>query len=633
VKKERLRPGQLSALDVCIDRLAEGESHTAIVLPTRYGKSDLMRLIAHEATAQHFISGAIAFSPYESLTKQLVKVDKVQEMVMRYGLDFGRAFKIRQLRSFNELKPFSNGEYLLAANIQLAYQENIGSFLQLADYEKRITNLPLALMIDECQFVSEQKKWGEFLAEAVKVGCLLILMTATPIREDGETIPGFDVEILNSEDERRFFWSDAGDGKHNRIDVWDGARQLVRLKAHHETTFKEAWDEDPSPLCFLSREIVDMEVNPNGEDEPTMLSQLTDSQSKKCLGRVTRDATFIELGVRKMLECLAAKKRLNKRCAAIVFTGNDQQWSVRDNEHAETVKEQIESCGRSYLDFDPEVMIVTMKTGKDEAKAEKKLDVFVGNEKREGRGDILIVKNIGGAGLDCPRLKVVLDLSPVRSVASVIQRLTRVATPYEGISVADVVTARDQRMEALWSRFIVEQGGELDHSDIWVPDIKVRTYLKEKEERKDDSEILLGSTEFSGYDDSKGNIGKLENYAAIRWLMNEFPEVGGRYTKAELSAKVARLSSLSTPNPEPTRAFRSLDNDIREGHQQLNTTANEIVMQRLGGLYNRDKYEREQKDIWKRTYQSVGLPIGTHLDAIVERNTIAQLQEAMERLR
>jgi hypothetical protein len=632
MNRERMRKGVRSAFDVCMDRFTSGYSHTAIVLPTRYGKSDLARLLAHEAQRLKIVSGAIAFSPYDSLSRQLVGMRKIQEMAMRYSLDFPQAMRIRQMKSFAELAPFSNGEYLLSANMQLAYEENFGVFQELVVFERRRTGLPILLIVDECQFVSEAKKWGEFLQKAAEIECLLMLMTATPIREDGDSIPGFEAEILDEEDERRWLSYDAGDGLNNRIDVWMGSRRLVRLKAHHETTFKEAWNEDPSPLCHLNREVIDTEVLKNGEDQGVRLSQLSDTEARKLLGKATRDPVFVEQGVRKMLELLSTSQSINAGCAAIVFTGNDQSWSERDNEQAEAVKEMIEDLGESYLGRDPEVSIVTMKSD-SKTKPSKRLETFVGNEIRDGHGDVLIVKQIGGAGLDCPRLKTLLDISPVRTVASVIQRLTRVATPFEGIEIANVIGPRDPRYECLWRRFIVEEGGELDRSDLWIPDIKIGSYLKPKPDSKPEDDLLLGGSELAAYDDSKGNIGQMERYAQIQALLKEFPELAAKKTKAMLSEAVGRLTFIRGYEDQHPAGYRCIGKDLEDSYSRLNETANEIVMSMLNGQYRREDYESKQISLWTGVYREAGIPRGTKLRAIVELTTLAKLQSIMERMK
>lgn len=630
MNEDRFRPGQLDAFNVCIDRLTNQEQYTAIVLPTRYGKSDLIRLVSFEARQRGLISGAIAFSPYSILTRQLIKQDKVNEMTLRYGLNIEHALKVRQLKSFSELRPFSNQEYLLSANIQLAHKNNIDNFLYLVDFEQRRTNLPLLLIVDECHFVSEDQRWGQFFDIAVTKGCLLIFMTATPVREDGSAIPGFQKEIINEEDERRWITYDAGDGVNNKIDVWDGIRSLVELVPNHKTTFKEAWDEDPAPLCHLSREIIDIDIHQNGDDT-RKLSELPDTAAMKELSKIVRDHTFIEQGVRKMLEALAKNQRVNRKCAAIVFTGNDQSSTRIDNEHAKKVRRIIENCADNILGYQPDVAIITMKEAEDDD-ASKAMERFVGNESRDGRGDILIVKQMAGAGLDCPRLKVMLDLSTVRTVTSVIQRMTRAATPFDGIKIADIITPDDPRMRAIWQRFVVEEGGSIDRSSLWTKDTFIKSYLKPKEPGDPESAMMLGDAGLSGYDDSHGNIGNLQNYPMVQRFIDEFPTVGTTLTKADISKKLMNVIGL-LPMTDTERTRRNLDRDIIAKREEIADVVKNITTALAGPyIFNKEKWSQTIPNVWRTLYDKAVVPHGIELNQIVEYSTLTKLLEFANQL-
>ena len=46
----------------------------------------------------------------------------------------------------------------------------------------------------------------------------------------------------------------------NVADIYEGKRRVYKLKAHHETTFRDAWATDPPVLCHISRIAFDIEV-------------------------------------------------------------------------------------------------------------------------------------------------------------------------------------------------------------------------------------------------------------------------------------------------------------------------------------------------------------------------------------
>jgi hypothetical protein len=623
VNLERFRIGQRLAYDVCLTRFASRESYTTIVVPTRYGKSDLMRCIAYTATADRIISGAIAFTPFQTLTTQLVAKKKVLEMALRYGLeDDSRVTNVRQLISFSEHQPFSNGEYLLAANMQLAMRDNISLFRDLVDHQRYETGLPLALFFDECQFISEQKRWGEFVHIAADMGCVLALMTATAIRDDGDEIPGFYRERLARTDEERYRVYDAGDGKQNWRERWIGGRELYKLTAHHTTTFKDAWDENPSPLCHLSREIIDIEVDHRGET--SRLSELSPSLARTLLPDITRDPDFVERAVRKFLELLRDMQTVNSRCAGIVLTGSDRLRSGRDNEHAEAVKDVILQCGEAYLGKRPVVQIVTMKTTEDQRPADR-LAQFV-----SGAGDALIVKVMGAAGLDAERLKVMLDLSTVRTVAAKVQAWMRVATPMDGLTIGHVVMPADPLGALIWQRFIVNEGGELDETTQWIPELLLTRELVPKPEPDDGpSSVTLGDSQLGGYDDSHGNIGDLGLYDRVSQFIERYPLVLKSYTKAELAPGMADMFAGQTARVGASDTSQGvLNHSIDKLRAGINADAERILKTRMGALgrgYSHAWWVDESTRLFREAYIACGVPKGIRLKQIVNLETLQRL--------
>lgn len=634
MRLDKFRPGQLRAFDVCMTRLARAETHTTIVLPTRYGKSDLMRCVAYAATSDRVISGAIGLSPFQLLTEQLVNKDRVTAMVLRYGLDYERAQNIRQLKSFTEIDPFSNHEYFLAANMQLGMRDNTSTFRALADHEHHKTSLPMALFIDECHFIGQHKRWGEFLSVAVDAGCLLVLLTATPIRDDGDQIPGFERETLSRTEAAKYFWWDAGDGKNNLIEEWRGAREVVKLKAHHITTFKEAWDEKPSPLCHLSREVIDIDVV-NAAGESTRLSALSVSKGREVLTAVTRDPQFLELAVWKFLEVLREVQAINPRCAGIVLTGNDQSVSdSRDNEHAEAVKALIRQCGEEYLGHAPSVTIVTMKTTEDDRPVDK-LNKFVGDDAHDGRGDVLIVKRMGVAGLDAARLKVMLDVSVTRTVAATVQGWMRVGTPYEGLAIGHVIMPADPLGSEIWQRFIVAEGGQIDEAAEWVPEECVDAYLKPKPDDTREAATTIGDSEFASYDDSHGNVGDMGSYDAVSRLIIALPDLAKLYTKAQIAAG---LTPIIQPHQtdQVAPAFvrhRPLDAKIDELRGVINKTADDIIRTRYrdrGTVYTGEQWASDRRELFTRMYRTCHILKGTKLSQIVNVDTLQKLRAFLD---
>ena len=69
--KDKFRLGQRDAFDETVLRIQhQQESHTAIVLPTRYGKSDYMRMTGLHLLHQGAVSGVMVMTPSRVLRNQ-----------------------------------------------------------------------------------------------------------------------------------------------------------------------------------------------------------------------------------------------------------------------------------------------------------------------------------------------------------------------------------------------------------------------------------------------------------------------------------------------------------------------------------------------------------------------------------
>lgn len=624
---DRFRDGQRAAFNICMDRIIAGEQTTSIVLPTRYGKSDLMRCVAFEASRQGAVAGSAMLSPGTILRDQGVKPDKVADMARRYELDMREALLVRTMRSPFE-QPFPNGEYLISSTFELATRR-IDQFAMLANSIRYTTGKPLLLFIDECHEASEQKRRGEFVSALLSECAQFVLVTATPIRADKEIIPGFRVRVLDEDDACRFVVSDAGDGVHNRIDVYEGRKDLVVLDADHVTTFKEAWNENPSPLCHLSREVVDVDISELDGEEPKRikLSEAPMTTARRLLGKATRDRRVMARAVDLLVDNLLLAKRANSRCAAIVFTGNDDADS-QDNAHARKVKALIEASQKRYK-ASLDVQIVTMKSeSADDEKATQLIQRFVGTDGDNGKGDILIVKQMAGRGLDSPRVKVVLDLSSVRTVSSVVQRIMRCATPYQNMTVGVVVTLADPMMSAIWKQQVSDEGGEEAGEWRQVDMEWQRDYLKEKGE-DNGKDYLIDDADLAVYDDSHGHLGDMGLRPDVERICVAFPEMAAIMTRPEIQR---RWISADSGRLDPIEQMVTVDKEIVELRLDINERAKGNA-----GPYP-GKENKAAANIWSArlreehriSKQAAGLDPGIQLEHITSVDDLRRVLNVLE---
>jgi hypothetical protein len=524
-----------------------------------------MRCVAFEAKRTGLVAGSIALSPGLVLRDQIVKADKIADMARRYEIDQRQAMRVRTMRDPFE-QPFPNDEYLISSTFELATRR-IDIFSKMADSISYTTGRPVLFFIDECHEASEQKRRGDFVAEMVNKGAMFVLVTATPIRADKEIIPGFRSRVLDERDARRFVSTDAGDGVNNKIDVYEGRKELVVLDADHITTFKQAWNEIPTPLCHLSREVIDVDLA-TIDDESTTTKKLSESsptEARRYLGKAVKNTEVMARAVDLLVDHLMNAKRVNPRCAAIVFTGNDEATDNENNAHAKRVKALITESQRRYK-ANMDARIVTMKTdNQDDEKSAKAIQDFVGTDEDNGRGDILIVKQMAGRGLDAPRVKVILDLSSVRTVASVVQRIMRCATPYHGWQVGTVITMADPMMSAIWKQQISDEGGD-DVGDWRERDMEwKREYLKEKQER-DDQHFFIDGADLGVYDDSHGYIGDMGLRGDVDKICMAFPEITARLTRPEIQR---RWCGVNAGELDPVEPVVTVDAEVQRLRREI----------------------------------------------------------------
>ena len=282
-----------------------------------------------------------------------------------------------------------------------------------------------------------------------EAGAFLVLLTATPYRTDKSHVEGFEYKEV----ERDTHIARLGSG------LWEEEHIRYELKPDHMTTFKQAWSERPQSLCFLARVTIDPPLNRyqtlTGERrEGRLLSQLSNADALRTLGRLVRDPDFIRDAAATFMDVLGNRRAVFGETAGIVYVGSDEPGDD-PNAHAVQVADAL-------LALDPRLDIVIATATTDDAP--ERLRAF-----QQGAGDVLIVKQMGGVGMDVPRLKVCLDLSTIRTLNAYVQRSCRILTmwnptgdPEDMVRTATYITPADAPSKALWDEFVEKEGGNAE---------------------------------------------------------------------------------------------------------------------------------------------------------------------------
>ena len=468
IDQSNFRPGQRLAVAKIVERVRAGHtenSHTAIVLPTRYGKTDVMRVSALMLIPT-YISRALILVPNNYLRAQAVDGGKWQKSASRYNLSVGSQPIAIEEATRAPTPPFPRHNSLFVSmTIQMA-QRYKDLLVDWVDSEKYRYGVPPLVFVDEAHTGSTENEWGRCVNELAKAGAFVVLLTATPFRTDREQIPGFELEQVDVD---RVIRRRRSADDPELWDVFEGRRQIYKLKAHHTTTFREAWaTQDPPVLCDITRRPFDVEVEEidplTGEVKlERVLSKLPADKSGKVLDVELRKPRIINQACEILVRMLTVRQKEEPETAAIVFVGNDKPGDEQDNRHAQDVKAAIERLSPNF-----NIEIATSST----RQADKTIERFV----QQTDIDVMIVKQMAGLGVDCERLKVCLDLSNVRTLNAFIQRVTRIATVWDRRAItgnewdinyhADYITPDDIIGKRLYEHFIRDQGGGSTREDL-----------------------------------------------------------------------------------------------------------------------------------------------------------------------
>lgn len=454
----------------------------SIVLPTRYGKSDLARLVTYAgcfgleledgSVIRPFISHVLFLTHRNFLRKQIRNVEKWEGCKKRQGIISPDVPRMSDIDSSpghpRNIAP--NGEQFLCTSINNV-ANNLEAFSDWVSF-KRQNGLPVLVFADEAQFFGEEEgrssetlKWGEALVELAEQGANVITMTATPVRADKKLIPGFKQLITQEGEERNLKVVTKREllvDEHGNVQYDSENKPLYRvsyedrrqtsdyfeLLPDFEVERREAWQN--KYLCQLNRNTVEISMT-NGE----MLHELSPQVCRRELGHVLRRDDVITECLRRAVDELKAYRRdVLPKAGMIVFASNEKQGDSQVDQIKTILRQKHSSLT---------VREATQNSGGQDA-----IDEFVA-----GHFDILILKQMAGAGLDAERCKVICDLSPVRQLASCEQRWNRAATPTRGkggkrVTVASVVMPRDTLSDTIFRTIYTEEGGESKRTQVEV---------------------------------------------------------------------------------------------------------------------------------------------------------------------
>ena len=616
------RKGVKKCIKTTMDRIDRGEKYTTNVLPTRYGKSDVIRVCAIWAYKAGSAGVSIVLSPNKVLRDQINDNARFRATLDRYDISSEglRKFTLRNIVSYQQI--CANEEMLISSTMQLV-AKNPDLFEAWVDHIIHKTGKPPIIFIDEAHTGSEDNTWGDVVVRMVDHGAKAVLLTATPMRSDGRAIPGFDVEIISEEPVSPRTWKPVPDKPEKiQIDIWNGLKRRIKLVANHETTFRQAWQE--KTICDISRVAFDVNMSQifeSGITEDTKLSELLPLDARNQLRNVTKDSGFIRATVARLVTEL---ERFGEHSAAIVFCGNDQSrlgdTSNSEDEAANSKKIDAHAKKiRKYIEQEKSELNVVIATSSDGNEGSGLIDKF-----SRGVGDVLIVKQMASLGLDVPRMKVCLDLSSVRTPAAFVQRVMRVATLHKPYTHAVYIHPADCVSIALFEELIRGEGGEFGISELELVD----SYIKDREDVQRQQDVYtINEIVETDFGDTLGNKTSKDNIPSVEALLSIFPELNNVMTRPQIAERALNfkfVGEVKKSVSDTSDQCADLRNDINE---KISSLCGKYVK---GDAEAAKRYGRERSILYNKMKERCGINISIKLGDINDIKTLQNMKLVLD---
>jgi hypothetical protein len=584
------------------------------VLPCGYGKSLLIHGIAIDARAQGLAACTLVLNDTEYLRDQMLDKDKVAD-TMRI-LD-ARPFVLRALER-QGVRYNANGETLLSTTVQLV-KEQLSSFTDWIESVRHLTGLTILIIADEAEVHARGNEWGKTLEALKRAGAFIISLTATPVREDGDEPVGFRSVVVDRRPVQRVSTRPAADPGNIILRHWAGERVYREIIPDFGWSWSKAWQEDPSPICHLSIDTVEVDLSLIDSDGrpvgQSMLHELSFADAQAVLGKVVRDARVIRESVKLFLERLRQLRTMGpdyRDLAGLVLSEDDRAGTSRPNDHAETIKAEIARQAPSLR----VLIATTAEDGTADVKGKKILEAFAA-----GDGDVVIVKRMAGKGVDVKRIKNVLNLSTTRSMRALIQAWSRGNRPYKNLRVGWVTSPKDPRTLWVWDQFITAEGGQAQGD---VLELVSEEEVTRNQETK--PYHVIAGARAADMGDTKDQWEK-EFIRAARDLIDAMPVILQTMTLPDVirAARDLVMERGWTVPPDETPALDAaakLDGDRAEVNNLVHIMVNVLFVSEAGHPYQKgpgdgERWARLSISLWKRVYDLAGLPFADrHIERI-----------------
>jgi hypothetical protein len=624
---ENKRPEVYHGIETIVSRY-DNEPATAVMLPPRFGKSDIIRgsileLMARGATT------SIVLVPWVQLADQIKDKAKLGEMYPRFGIPVGTPFlchRCTKMATSHWYKPY-DGSYNLVSLTMGLVMANTVQFFDGLEQLCQTLGQPVPLFIDECHLFQKTQAWSAIALKAQEIGCYLIPLTGTAI----PGMPGFEETMGDWEDTSFTIFRRKNIGTQiNYVKAtYEGRRrEILEINADVEVSWAEAWRQ--GALAKVNAIWIDTDViDSNTNDNLGRLSELDKDEVRPRLKQILTSPDWIQKAADAGIDRFLRRKH---RPQMLVVTAFDEANGL-PNSHARAFKKALkialDNAGCSSDDYRIEIATGIDNEGNLNDQARRIISDYV-----HGKIDILIVKMMGLVGLDVPRAKVEIFASQMSQGPLVAQAFSRPLTIWDlDPSAADLILSDHVLIRETYDKLIKDQGGTAVQTEVQL----VEEVPAKPPGGIDDPLCHSQDAVISGYSDQYGKMSVGDMELILRIIKSKYnignltdPEIleneqRGGYPITEEDREQYQAGQRA----EAAQGFKDLDEDLADLKGVFGKKAQRITF-RYVPKNNMPLWRDKVRELQNKAKELVGVPLSIEVPDIDDAKKLQQLIEALD---
>lgn len=556
----------------------------SVYMCCRYGKSDTIRNLALLAIQRKIASCALVIHPYKTLAEQILEETRLKSWRQRW-LAVGPVSRLSKVQTIGDFAKgtMCNDEWIGSVHIQAIMQPMQRLLLEQWIEKKKIeTGLAPIIFFDESHMFSAGNKWGDLARQMRDAGCIVIVLTATPFRNDGDDVFGFKKKQASETITNEISYVCAHQADEAKLEFHKSVREETEfiVEADVEIPFAQGWSEGCVAKCTFDLIDWNMEGADLHAGKNLLLSEIPKNEARKALPSLYRDPSVIAEAARRVVSHIKSFRNNVKDATCIWYGMNSESSSELCAENQKQIKDAIKS-----IDAGMKVAIATLDTNEDsDQKATETIARFCDTRKKGD--DILVLKQMGAAGLDSDRICVVVLWNSVRSLDKMIQMAMRggnvgLKNHFVIVGLKDSITT-----EKLQS-FIEGEGGK------YVDVVETEHEMKLIDKKDKPSGYFYGvDVADAGMIDSDGKFATVEDVRLAIYITSKWPSLITHYTIPDI-AETARKLGVTIDQVPAEVDFVDTTKDCEIYRDNLNEWVQRISRLRFRKQYGRNASSKE----------------------------------------